>query len=156
MDLEKIYHEAQECTYNDSPTFNIKRAVELFSAVISINPDFKLALEERSRCYFRLDMHAERIQDILAYTKQNPDVRSKVDIADSLCYLQRYSEAVNLLKGLDLNPQQMSTFGLRLREKLYRLTGQFDLAEQDKKQADHYDEEQKKLWDDPNYYGHYM
>ena len=50
----------------------------------------------------------------------------------------------------------MSTFGLRLREKLFRLTNQSDHAEQDKKQADQYDEEQKKLWDDPNYYGHYM
>ena len=156
MDLEKLYHEAQECTFNDSHTFNIKQAIELFSQVIASDPGFRFALEERSRCYFRLGMHEERIQDILAYTKGKPDIRSKVDIADSLCHLGRYTEAVNLLKDLDLNPQQMSTFGLRLREKLFRLTNQSDHAEQDKKQADQYDEEQKKLWDDPNYYGHYM
>ena len=57
MDLEKLYHEAQECTFNDSHTFNIKQAIELFSQVIASDPGFRFALEERSRCYFRLGMH---------------------------------------------------------------------------------------------------
>ena len=155
MDLEKIYNEAQECTYNDSPTYNIKRAIELFSQIIDIDPNFRFALEERSRCYFRLGMNEERMKDILAYTKNNPDIRSKIEIADCLKNLGRYEEGVQLLLNLDLNPQQLSTHGLRLRESLYRLTGKLEHAERDKKIADEYDEAQLKLWDDPNYYGHY-
>jgi tetratricopeptide (TPR) repeat protein len=155
MDIEQLYQQAQECTYNDSPTFDIRNAITLFSQVIEIDPFYKCALEERSRCYFRLGMHEERIKDILMYTKDNPDIRSKVDIADSLKQLGRFEIALDMLHGLDLDPQQMSTFGLRLRESLYRLTGKNELADLDKLKADTYDEEQRKLWDDPNYYGHY-
>lgn len=155
MDIEQLYQRAQECTYNDSPTFDIRNAIALFSQVIEIDPFYKCALEERSRCYFRLGMHEERIKDILMYTKDNPDIRSKVDIADSLKQLGRFEIAADILHGLDLDPQQMSTFGLRLRESLYRLTGKNELADLDKLKADTYDEEQRKLWDDPNYYGHY-
>jgi len=155
LSIEELYQKAQACTYNDSPTFSVEKAIELFSQVIQIDPFYKCALEERSRCYFRLGMHEERIKDILVYTKDNPDIRARVDIADSLKSLGRFQDGVEMLHDLDLDPQQMSTFGLRLRESLYRLVGKNDLADSDKTRADAYDEEQRKLWDDPNYYGHY-
>jgi hypothetical protein len=104
---------------------------------------------------FRLGMHEARMNDLITLVRQNYNVRHMRDIGECLYELKRYSDAVDVLQSLDLDPQQQSTFGLRLREKVYRAAGFHALADKDKAQADAYDAAQQKLWDDPNYYGHY-
>ena len=95
------------------------------------------------------------MNDLITLVRQHYNERHMRDIGECLYELKRYRDAVDVLQSLDLNPQQQSTFGLRLREKVYRAAGLHHLAEIDKARADAYDAEQQKLWDDPNYYGHY-
>lgn len=159
MTIQELYNAAQECTYNDSPTFNVGKAIELFSKVIELDPNYSMALENRSQCYHRLGMHEERLQDLIEILKRIPDerqaIRAKVNVAECLESLGRKGEALTYVDGLDLDPQQMSTFALRMRERLYRAANMHAKADLDQKQANDYDAEQKALWDDPNYYGHY-
>ncbi len=154
-DLDQLFKQATECTFNNSPTYSIETAIALYSKVIAIDPTYRNVLEYRAQCYFSLGMHEARMNDLILLVRQNYNVRHLRDIGECLFELGRITEAVEVLQSLDLNPQQMSASGLRLREKVFRAAGLIDLATKDKLEADAYDAEQQKLWDDPNYYGHY-
>jgi tetratricopeptide (TPR) repeat protein len=154
-EIDQLFMQATQFTYNDSPTYSIEKAIALYSKVIEIDATYRNVLENRAQCYFRLGMHEARMNDLITLVRQHYNERHMRDIGECLYELKRYRDAVDVLQSLDLNPQQQSTFGLRLREKVYRAAGLHHLAEIDKARADAYDAEQQKLWDDPNYYGHY-
>lgn len=155
MTIDQLYNEANECTYTTSPKFNRQRAAELFSQVIEMDPKYKSAIFNRAQCYFALGRYEEYIHDMLEDCNQNPDTRIKILIADAYSKMGNNAKALDLLHGENLDPQILSVSGLHLRQKLYLAAGKPELAETDRKKAEQYEEEQRKLWDDPNYYGHY-
>lgn len=159
MNAKELYDLAQTHTFNDHPNFNVERAIELFSEVLALEPDHPFALEERSRCYRRLNKSLKCYEDLVALHKKahNEDQKRRhaIDIAVELNNLGRHEEGLKWLIGLDLSPERISTYGLTIREQLFRKNGYPELADKDKAQIDAYNAAQQSLWDDPLYYGHY-
>jgi hypothetical protein len=51
-EIDELFKQATQCTYNDSPTYSIENAIELYSKVIAIDPTYRNVLENRAQCYF--------------------------------------------------------------------------------------------------------